>query len=279
MPYIDVDEEKGNEILVSYADYGEGQPVILIHGWPLSHRMWEAQIAYLVEAGYRVIAYDRRGFGESFKPWNGYDYDTLAADLSAIIEQLDLNHVHLVGFSMGGGEVARYIAKYGSHRIAKIVLISAVTPYLMKTDDNPDGIDKSVFEEMEAGLTTDRPGFLDAFTKKFVNWSDDGNNAISEAQLKYMWDIGVWANPRATIAAMHAFSQTDFRDDIAALEDIPVLIIHGDADQTVPFEASGQRTREALADSQLVVIAGGAHGLTMTHPDEINAILGKFLKE
>lgn len=279
MPLIHVDEEKGNEVCVSYADYGEGQPVILIHGWPLSHRMWESQIAYLVEAGYRVIAYDRRGFGESFKPWSGYDYDTLAADLSEIIEQLDLNHVLLVGFSMGGGEVARYVAKYGSQRIAKVVLLSAVTPYLLKTDDNPEGVDKSVFDEIEKGLTTDRPGFLETFTMGFVNWKDGERNPISEAQLKHAWDIGVWANPRATIAAMHSFSQTDFRDDLEALKDLPVLIIHGNNDQTVPFEASGKRTHQALPDSQLVIVEGGAHGLTMTQPDDVNRLLLKFFKE
>jgi non-heme chloroperoxidase len=276
MPYLKIGTEKNNDILISYADYGEGKPVVLIHGWPLSHRMWEKQIIALTEAGYRVIAYDRRGFGESYKPWEGFDYDTLSADLNALLEALDLHEVTLVGFSMGGGEVARYIANYGTKRLAKAVLFSSVTPYLLKTEDNPDGVDKSVFDGMHNGLMADRPAFLEAFGKQFVNWDEDGKDLMSEAALKHSWDIAVWASPKATIACTESFSSTDFRDDLAKF-DIPTLILHGDKDNIVPFEVSGKRTHEMIEDSQLVVIQGGAHGLTYTQPDMVNKALLDFL--
>ena len=276
MPYIQVGTEKKNVINLSYADYGEGQPVVLIHGWPLSHRMWEKQIMALVEAGYRVIAYDRRGFGESFKPWNGYEYDTFAADLNTLLTELDLREVVLVGFSMGGGEVARYIGTYGTQRVAKVVLMSAVTPFLLKTTDNPDGVDPSVFDGMLQGLSKDRPGFLEAFGKMFVNWDTDGKEFLSPAALQHSWDIAVWASPKATLDCVKAFSATDFRKDLAKFT-VPTLILHGDADQIVPFAVSGQRAHALIPGSELVVIQGGAHGLTYTQPDKVNEALLGFL--
>jgi non-heme chloroperoxidase len=277
MPYVKVGSEKDNDILVSYADYGEGKPVILIHGWPLSHRMWEKQIIALTEAGYRVIAYDRRGFGESYKPWGGFDYDTLAADLNALIEKLDLNEVTLVGFSMGGGEVARYIGTYGSKRLAKAVLMSSITPYLLKTEDNPDGVDQSVFVGMTEAMKKDRPGFLMEFTKNFLNWDKDGKDLLSGEMLEHTWDMGVWASPKATLACAQSFSSTDFREDLKKF-DLPTLILHGDADATVPYEVSGKRAHEMIDGSQLVVIEGGAHGITQTQPKLVNESLLEFLK-
>ena len=276
MPYITVGTEKGNDIKLSYADYGEGKPIVLIHGWPLSHRMWEKQVAALTKAGYRVVAYDRRGFGESYKPWEGYDYDTLAKDLHMLIEKLELREAVLIGFSMGGGEVARYIGTYGTQRLSKAILFSSVTPFLLKTDNNPNGVPQSVFEEMQTGLMTDRPGFLENFCKTFFNWDKDGKDLMSDAALKHCWDIAVWANPKATITCVQAFSNTDFRDDLAKF-DIPTLILHGDDDQIVPFEVSGKRSHEMIPNSELVIIEGGAHGLTFTQPERINNALLEFI--
>jgi non-heme chloroperoxidase len=276
MPYITVGTEKNADIKVSYADYGEGKPVILIHGWPLSHRMWEKQIGALVDGGYRVIAYDRRGFGESYKPWNGFDYDTLAGDLATIIDSLGLDDVSLVGFSMGGGEVARYIGTHGTAKIAKAVLIGSITPYLKKTDDNPDGADQAIFQGMLDGLAGDRPEFLYKFCKNFVNWDSDGKELLSQAALNHSWDIAVWANPKATFECLKSVSNTDFREDLKKF-DVPTLVIHGDADAIIPFEISGKRVHDMLPDSELLLIEGGAHGLTYTQPDKVNAALLDFL--
>lgn len=276
MPYVKIGIEKDQKIKLSYVDYGEGKPVVLIHGWPLSHRMWEKQIIALTQAGYRVIAYDRRGFGESYKPWNGYDYDSFASDLNVLLETLDLSDVTLVGFSMGGGEVARYIGTFGSKRVAKAVLMSAITPYLGKADDNPDGVDGSVFDGIIDGLLHDRLGFLYEFCKNFVNWDADGKDLISQRALDHSWDIAAWASPKATIECVKAFSGTDFRADLAAI-DVPTLILHGDKDQIVPFEASGELAHKLITGSELVIIEGGAHGLTYTQPDKVNQALLDFI--
>ena len=278
MPYIKVGQEKGEDILVSYADYGEGKPVVLIHGWPLSHRMWEQQIGFLVGTGNRVIAYDRRGFGESYKPWDGYDYDTFSSDLAAIMETLDLHEATLVGFSMGGGEVARYIGTHGTSRVAKAVLMSSITPYLLKNSNNSEGVDGSIFDGMLAGLAKDRPGFLEQFCKQFVNWEEDGKDLVSQAALNHSWDIAVWANPKATLACVEAFSSTDFRPDLTKFN-LPTLVIHGDNDKVVPFVASGQRVAALIPHAKLEVISGGAHGLTYTQPQQVNTLLADFLRE
>lgn len=278
MPYLKIGSEKDQDINLSYADYGEGKPVVLIHGWPLSHRMWEQQISALTGAGYRVIAYDRRGFGESYKPWNGYNYDTFAEDLNALISTLDLQEAVLVGFSMGGGEVARYIGTYGTGRLSKAVLMSSVTPYMLKTADNINGIDQTVFDGMLSGLMKDRPGFLDTFSKLFVNWDADGKSLLSPAALQHSWDIAVWASPKATIECVKAFSTTDFRSDLTKFN-LPTLVLHGDADQIVPFQKSGKLAHEMIAGSELSVISGGAHGLTYTQPQKVNEALLSFLKK
>lgn len=276
MPNITVGTEKDQNITINYVDYGEGKPVVLIHGWPLSHLMWENQFMALTGAGYRVVAYDRRGFGESSKPWSGYDYDTFASDLNTLMEELDLNDAALVGFSMGGGEVARYLGKYGSKRVSKAVLMSSITPYLLKTDDNAGGVDKSVFDGMIQGLQKDRPGFLLDFSKSFVNWDKDGRDLLSEAALNHSWDIATWASSKGSVDCVRAFSATDFRADLAKF-DVPTLVLQGDADGIVPFEASGKIAHELVTDSELVVINGGAHGLTYTQPEQVNSALLDFL--
>ncbi|RDC64915.1 alpha/beta fold hydrolase [Adhaeribacter pallidiroseus] len=265
----------GEEIKIAYADYGSGRPVVLIHGWPLSKDMWEYQVGPLVESGHRVIQYDRRGFGHSEKPWSGYDYDSLTSDLHALIEELDLNDAVLVGFSMGGGEVVRYLSRYGSSRVSKIVLVSAVTPYLGKTEDNPDGVDQSVFAEMLTQIKEDRIGFLDSFGKKFfgVNLI---NHPVSAPLLDYYRMLASVASPRATEQCAIAFAQTDFRQDVQAIS-VPTLIIHGDADQTVPIEASGNRTASMIPAAQYLVYEGAPHGLFYTHKERLNQDILQFI--
>ncbi|MDQ4140945.1 MAG: alpha/beta hydrolase [Bacteroidota bacterium] len=269
------DAISGQEVNLAYADYGIGRPVILIHGWPLSKEMWEYQVSDLVQAGLRVIKYDRRGFGHSEKPWSGYDYDTLASDLNSLIEELDLTDVALVGFSMGGGEVVRYLSRYGSTRVSKIVLVAAVTPFLGKTEDNPDGVDQSVFAEILDGLKKDRINFLDDFGKQFfgVNLV---NHPVSTPLLDYYRMLASVASPRATEQCALAFSQTDFRNDVKAIT-VPTLIIHGDDDKTVPIEASGNRTAVMIPAAQYIVYEGAPHGLFYTHKERLNKDLITFL--
>ena len=274
MPYLKRTDDKPVDIY--FEDYGSGQAVVLIHGWPLSHRMWEYQVAPLIEAGYRVISYDRRGFGESGEPWDGYDYDTMAADLKALLEEKDITDAVLVGFSMGGGEVARYLGTYGSERIAKAMFVSAVTPYMLKTNDNPDGVEKSVFEEMKQGVKTDRIKFLDGFGKQFVN-ADKLPDATSEGLRHYNKMIAAFASPKATLDCIEAFAATDFRADLKKI-DVPTIFIHGDADQIVPLEVSAKRAVEMVEGAKLETIANAPHGLNFTHTEELNKAMLEFLK-
>lgn len=269
------DSQSGEEIKLAYSDYGSGRPVVLIHGWPLSREMWEYQLGDLVEAGFRVVKYDRRGFGKSSKPWDGYDYDSLAADLHALIEQLDLMDATLVGFSMGGGEVVRYLSRYGSRRVSRIALISSVTPFLGKTSDNPDGVDQSIFEDMMKQMKEDRIKFLDDFGRTFfgVNLI---SHPVSTPLLEYYRMLCSLASARATQQCAISFAETDFRDDVAAI-DIPTLIIHGDSDKTVPIEASGARTAAMLPNAQYAVYEGAPHGLFYTHRGELNRDLIQFI--
>lgn len=276
MKFITINDTKTREeIKLAYSDYGKGKPVILIHGWPLSREMWEYQLNDLVNAGLRVIKYDRRGFGKSSKPWDGYDYDSLADDLKAIIDQLNLNDVTLVGFSMGGGEVARYLQRHGSDRVSRIVLISSVLPYLSKTKDNPDGVDPSVFSDMLEQMKEDRIKFLDEFGKKFFSVSAL-SHPVSTPLLEYYRTMGSFASARSTQECAQAFAQTDFRDDIAAIS-IPTLIIHGDDDKTVPIEVSSDRTAKMIANSQYLVYEGAPHGLFYTHRKQLNQDLIAFI--
>jgi len=275
MPKLQVGTENENPIELYYEDHGTGKPVVLIHGWPLSARSWENQVPALVEAGYRVIAYDRRGFGSSSQPWEGYNYDTLTSDLDALLQKLDLREVTLVGFSMGGGEVARYIGTHGTERVAKAVFASAIPPYLYTTDDNPDGaLDDEAIAGFEAGVKNDRLAFLDEFTTMF--FSAGRKNKISDPQREYARDIAAFASPKGTLDCIAAFGRTDFRADLEKVT-VPTLVIHGDSDGIVPFEASGKRTAEKIAGAELVVIEGGPHGINATHAEEFNTALLDFL--
>ena len=275
MARVQVGTENGTPVELYYEDKGAGSPVVLIHGWPLSGRSWENQVPALIEAGHRVITYDRRGFGDSSQPWGGYDYDTFAADLDALLSHLDVSGATLVGFSMGGGEVARYLSRYGSGRVAKAVFAAAVPPYLYVSSDNPDGgLDDATIASFEAGVTGDRPAFLDGFTQNFFTAGD--TLLVSEPNRLYHRTIAEFASPKGTLDCIAAFGRTDFRDDLAKI-DVPVLVIHGDSDAIVPFEVSGKRTHEAIAGSELALIQGGPHGVNGTHPEEFNRALLSFL--
>ncbi len=266
----------GPDVQLYYEDHGQGRPVVLIHGWPLSGRSWEKQVPALVEAGYRVITYDRRGFGSSSQPWEGYDYDTLSADLAAVLEHLDVRDVTLVGFSMGGGEVVRYLGTDGQDRVVKAVLASAVPPYLYNSADNPDGgLDDATIAAFEDGVKDDRLAFLDDFTRKFFA-AGSTTDLISEPARRYNLQIAASASAKGTLDCIAAFGRTDFRADLSKIS-VPTLVIHGDSDGIVPFEVSGKRSHEAIAGSQLVLIEGGPHGITATHATEFNKALLDFL--
>ena len=276
MPYVTVGKENSGEIDLYYEDHGTGTPVVLIHGWPLSGASWEKQVPILLEAGYRVITYDRRGFGWSARPSSGYDYDTFASDLNILMCELCLDDAILVGFSMGGGEVARYIGTFGSERIRGVAFISAIPPFLLKTDDNPEGVDGSLFDGMRRAIIEDRPGFLARFFQDFYNVDKLGGARISDPAVQLSWKVGAGASAAATLACVTAWL-TDFRDDLSLIK-VPTLVFHGDADRIVPFEASGKRTHELIGGSRLVVIKGGPHGLNWTHAAELNHALLEFLK-
>ncbi len=268
-------DNAGKSVQLFYEDYGYGKPVVLIHGWPLNHEMWEYQLAELPKNGIRCIAYDRRGFGKSDRPWGKYDYDTLADDLKELLDQLDLKEVTLVGFSMGGGEIARYIGKYGTNRLAKVVLISAVTPFMLKTDDNPEGVDKSVFDGMVEGLLEDRPAFLAKFAKQFYGVGLL-NNPVSQPLLDWNQMLCLMSSPKATTDCVRSFSETDFRGDLQKIN-VPVLIIHGDADKTVPIAVSGNRTAAMLPDATYLVYPDAPHGLFITDKERLNMDLINFI--
>lgn len=275
MPLITVGNEGKQPIELHYEDVGSGSPVVLIHGWPLSGRSWEAQVPALVAAGHRVVTYDRRGFGASSQPWTGYDYDTFASDLDGLLTHLDLTDAALVGFSMGGGEVARYIASYGTSRVGKAVFAGAVPPYLYKSGDNPEGgLDDAAISQFEDAVKSDRLAFLESFSRNF--FSVDGKLMVSEAQRAYAVQIASFASPKGTLDCIGAFARTDFRDDLKKI-DVPTLVIHGDADAIVPLGVSGARTHEAVRGSVLEVIEGAPHGFNATHAAEFNARLIGFL--
>ena len=256
---------------------GMGRPVILIHGWPLSGASWKLQIPALKQAGFRVITYDRRGFGQSDKPLTGYGYQTLAEDLSGIIEALNLQDVTLVGFSMGGGEVAQYVLDYGESRLHSVVFAGAVTPMMMKLPNNPEGpLEKTLAAKMTLDLTTDSDAFYDDFTKKFFSPNANGNILISEAQRQEAITLCKQASKIAALEAMQAFGLADFREDLKKIT-VPTLVLHGDADGIVPLQGSGARTHKAIPQSQLKVIQGAPHGFNVSHADAFNAALIEFL--
>lgn len=256
---------------------GDGRPVVLIHGWPLSAASWKAQVGPLRSAGYRVVAYDRRGFGRSEKPPGGFDYDTLAADLAGLIEDLDLHDATLVGFSMGGGEVARYVANHGEGRLHSVVFASAVPPYMLKTDDNPDGpLTREKAKEMEDGLKADREAFFDQFTKDF--FTTDGELKVTEAQRQDAFVMCLQSDQAAALGCLKAFGTTDFRKDLKKVG-VSTLVLHGDGDGLVPNEGSGKRTHAAIAGSELVVLSGAPHGCNVSHADAFNEALQAFLEK
>jgi len=257
-----------------YNDWGTGKPLILIHGWPLDADMWEYQTPFLLEAGFRVISYDRRGFGRSSQPASGYDYDTLASDLSVIIEALDLNELTLVGFSMGGGEVARYLAKFGANRIARAALISAVTPYLLQAADNSDGVPAGTFLDMVDNLKRDRPAFLAGFGKTFFG-AGLLNFSISSELLAWTSQVAMLASPIATVECVRSFAKTDFRGDMASFT-VPTLIIHGDADSIVPIDCSGKKAAAMVPGATYKIYPGAPHGLFFTAKDDLNEDLRMF---
>ncbi len=276
MPFI-TNTQADRDVAIHYEDYGSGQPVILIHGWPLSRKSWEQQVWKLVESGYRCISYDRRGFGISDAPWDGYDYSTLASDLHALIETLDLEDCVLAGFSMGGGEVVRYCTDYGTDRIDRVMLISSIIPLVKQKEDNPEGVPVNVLDGIKAGLQKDRPGFLKIFLKGFYN-ADKNPQAVSQGQLDYDFIVASHASPRATIQTALAWMHTDFREELSNV-DVPALIIHGEADQTVPIETSANKAAKGIAGSSLEVIDGAPHGLHLTHAEQLNERMVSFLKE
>ncbi|MDB5773840.1 MAG: alpha/beta hydrolase [Burkholderia sp.] len=265
----------GEKVHLAYQDVGTGRPVVLIHGWPASHAMWQYQLAELPKHGIRAVAYDRRGFGHSSKPWEGYDYDTLADDLNGLLEKLNLEDVTLVGFSMGGGEIARYMSRHGGKRVSKVIFVSAVTPCLMRTNDNPDGVDPSVFTQIQQDLNKDWPDFLTSFGKQFFNVGML-KHPVSQATLDWMQHLTLQASFKATLDCAHSFAETDFRNDLSAIA-VPALVIHGDADQVVPLDSSGARTAKALQAAQYKVYSDGSHGLFVTHKDQLSQDIAQFV--
>ena len=275
MNTITVGKENSTPINLYYEDHGSGPAVVLIHGWPLSGASWEKQTAALLAAGYRVITYDRRGFGRSSKTATGYNYDTFAADLDKVLKKLNLKKVVLVGFSMGSGEVTRYIAKYGTKRVRKAVLIGTLGPYLVKAPDNPEGVDAKVFQDIKAAIRADRPAFLMEFLRNFYNWDVTGGKLVSERVLEDNWNVGAGASAVGTVNCVDCWIE-DFRKDHKK-NTVPTLILHGDADRILPPDATSRRQAKMIKNVKFVELPGGPHGVLWTHADRINAELLRFL--
>ena len=277
MPYVNVGKENSGNIDLYYEDHGSGKPVVLIHGYPLSGAAWERQVPVLLEAGYRVITYDRRGFGQSSKPTTGYNYDTFAEDLRVLLNHLGLRDFALVGFSMGGGEIARYIGRHGSKGVTKAVFISSIPPYLLKAPDNPEGVDGSTFDGIQKAIIADRYAFFTEFFKNFYNTDQLQGTRVSEQAVRSSWNIAAGTSATASLACVATWLE-DFRKDLPKIT-VPTLVIHGDADRIVPFPASGQRTAKLVPGARLVVVKNGPHYIPWTHADEVNPALVNFLKE
>jgi non-heme chloroperoxidase len=275
VPYITVGQENSHDIQLYYEDHGSGQPVVLIHGYPLNGHSWEKQERVLLDAGYRVITYDRRGFGLSSQPVVGYDYDTFAADLNALLDHLGLRDVVLVGFSMGTGEVTRYLGSYGSGRVSKAVLMGAIPPFLLKTADNPDGVDKSVFDGIKKSVVADRPAYFKDFLDNFYNVDVLRPARISDQAWQDSFNVAVTASPHAAYACVDTWL-TDFRADLPKI-DVPVLLVHGDADRILPYPNTAARLPGLIKDLQFVTVEGGPHNVAWTHPDVVNPALMNFI--
>ena len=277
MPVVRVGSQNGSGIDIYFEDHGSGLPVMLIHGYPLDGRSWERQERALLEAGYRVISYDRRGFGQSSKPTTGYDYDTLAADLAVLIDHLDLRDINLVGFSMGTGEVTRYLGSRGSARVRRAVLLGALPPFLLKTDGNPQGVDGQVFDRIKAALAADRFAYLETFLNDSYNADVLGGTRISDQAWYAAFIAALAASAHATCACVDSWL-TDFRPDLRKI-DIPTLVIHGTDDRILPVTATAQRLPGFIDDIRVITIDHGPHNITWTHPDEVNTALLSFLAE
>ncbi len=276
MPAVTVGQENNSDIEIHYEDHGDGQPVVLIHGYPLSGRGWDKQVPALLAAGHRVITYDRRGFGQSSQPTTGYDYDTFAADLAALVEHLDLRETVLVGHSMGTGEVTRYLAAHGSARVAKGVLVSPIPPFLLQTPDNPEGVPQSVFDGFVQVATADAPAWMKGFLDNFYNADTLLGTLVSEQAYQASWNIAAAASATAAVACIPTWT-TDFRADLPKI-DVPMLALQGDADRVLPVDKTGRRLPGLLHDVQLVVIEGGPHAIPWTHADQVNTALLDFLR-
>ena len=276
MPTVTVGQENNADIEIYYSDHGAGQPVVLIHGYPLSGRAWDKQVPVLLDAGHRVITYDRRGFGQSSQPTVGYDYDTFAADLAALLEHLDLHDAVLVGHSMGTGEVTRYLGRYGSARVAKGVLVAPIPPYLLQADDNPDGVPQGLFDGFAQAARADTPAWMKGFLDTFYNIDTLRGTLISDQAYQASWNLAVTASAAAAVACISTWT-TDFRDDLPEI-DVPILVIQGDADQVLPLDKTGNRLPGLIKDVQLVVVEGGPHAIAWTHAGQVNTALLDFLR-
>ncbi len=276
MAFVTVGQENTSSIDLYYEDHGSGPPVVLIHGYPLNGHSWEKQERVLLHAGYRVISYDRRGFGQSSQPVTGYDYGTFAADLKAVIDHLDLDDVVLCGFSMGTGEVTRYLGRYGSGRVAKAVLLGAIPPFLLKTDDNPEGVDQSVFDGIKAAVVADRPAYFKDFLDNFYNVDTYRGTRISDQAWNNSFNVAVAASAYAAEACVDTWL-TDFRADLPKI-DVPTLLVHGDADRILPYQATAKRLPGLIKDLTFVTVEGGPHNIAWTHPEVVNPALLDFIK-
>jgi len=276
MPTVTVGRENSADIEIYYEDHGAGQPVVLIHGYPLSGRAWDKQVPVLLEAGHRVITHDRRGFGQSSQPVVGYDYDTFAADLAALLEHLDLRDVVLAGHSMGTGEVTRYLGSYGSARVAKGVPVSPIPPFLLQTPDNPDGLPQSLFDGFTQAARADAPAWMKGFLDNFYNIDILRGTLVSDQAYQASWNIAASASATAAVACIGTWA-TDFRDDLPKI-DVPMLVVQGDADRVLPLDKTGQRLPGLIKDVQLVVIEGGPHAIAWTHAGQVNTALLNFLR-
>jgi non-heme chloroperoxidase len=275
MPHVNVGDENSGSIDLYYEDHGSGAPVVLIHGYPLSGRAWDKQVPVLLEAGHRVITYDRRGFGQSSQPTFGYDYDTFAADLDALMNRLDLHDATLVGHSMGTGEVTRYLGAYGSERVARGVLVSPIPPFLLQTDDNPEGLPRSVFDGFMREAAADTPAWMKGFLDNFYNIDVLGGTLVSDQAFQASWNLATAASAIAAVACVPTWG-TDFRADLPNI-DVPMLVVHGDADRILPFEKTGKRLAGLIKDVELVVIEGGPHAISWTHAEQVNDALLQFV--
>ena len=276
MPTVTVGQENSSDIEIHYEDHGAGQPVVLIHGYPLSGRAWDKQVPALLEAGYRVITYDRRGFGQSSQPVTGYDYNTFAADLSMLMERLDLHDAVLVGHSMGTGEVTRYLGTRGSARVAKGVLVSPIPPFLLQTADNIEGVPQGLFDGFAQAARADTPAWMKGFLDNFYNFDTLHGTLVSDQAWQASWNLAVTASATAAVACISTWA-TDFREDLPKI-DVPVLVIQGDADQVLPLDKTGRRLPGLLQDVRLVVIESGPHAILWTHADQVNTALLDFLR-